>query len=471
MMYRLRSAMFWIAAVVAFLWIDVACAGAKNVIFMISDGAGYNVWDATSMYSGKWDAATGKSTQIYDGPGWIKRGCSTYPLNTSKTPTGKNAQDANLIYDPAKAWDRGKPYTWLMSTYTDSAASATALSTGRKTFNNAINWSDQNQAISPTVPEAAKAAGKSVGVVTTVEWSHATPAGLSHAHNVSRNDYAEIANQMLDGNIMDVIMGAGNPDYDDNGTPFTGKKKQYKYVGGPETWESIEKARIQPDGTYKGFRPVSAKSEFESLTSGSTPARVLGTAQVGTTLQQARKKTNTDDPTKDTPLNTTVPTLATMTKAALNILDDNPKGLFLAVEGGAVDWCGHSQQPGRMLQEQMDFVSAVEAAVDWVESHSNWDETLIIITADHETGLLLGPKSDTVPFDPIVNRGAGSVPGIRYNSKQHTNSLVPVFAKGQGSQTLADFVVGKDPVRGAYIDNTAIGQVLLNAVADIAIRN
>ena len=442
-----------------------AVAGVKNVILMVSDGGGYNTWDATSMYQGKWDTATGKSTQVYDGPGWIKYGCSTYLLNPAKTPSGRNDQDPAVVYDVAKAWDRKskKPYAWLMSTYTDSAAAATAMSSGKKTYSGAINWSDLNQPITPTANEAAKAAGKSVGVITSVEWSHATPASLSNAHNVSRNNFVEIANQMLDGNAMDVIMGAGNPDFDNDGVVATGKKREYKYVGGAETWRAIEKARKQPKGTYHGFRPVSTKAEFEALMSGPTPSRVVGTAQVATTLQQARRKTDTGDPAKDTPFNATVPTLATMTKGALNVLDNNPQGLFLLIEGGAVDWANHKSQAGRMLQEQMDFVCAVQAVAEWVDAHSNWDETLVVLTADHETGLLWGPKSDSVPFDPIVDRGPGRVPEMKYNSKSHTNSLVPLYAKGVGSEQLARFVVGQDPARGPYVDNTGVGQVLIKA--------
>ena len=274
---------------------ETAAATVKNVILMVADGAGFHAWDATSMYQGRWDAGAGRSTQVYDGPGWVKYGCSTYPLNSSTAPTGSGVQDKNLVYDAAKAWDREKPYTWLSATYTDSAAAATALSTGTKTYNNAINWSDRKEPLQPTMSEAAKAAGKSAGVVTSVQWSHATPAGLSNAHNVDRDNYVEIANAMLAGEVMDVIMGGGNPDFDNNGVAVK-KAKEFKYVGGPETWKAIEAARATADGTYQGFRPVSTKAEFEALTSGPTLRRVVGTAQVATTLQQARRATKTEDP-------------------------------------------------------------------------------------------------------------------------------------------------------------------------------
>lgn len=445
---------------------EPAQAPVKNVILIVADGAGFNTWDAASMFQGRWDAAAGRSTQVYDGPGWVRWACSTYPLTTAKAPRGSGKQDENLVYDPKKAWDKEKPYAWLKRTYTDSAAAATALSTGMKTYNNAINWGDCDEPIRPTLSEAAKAAGKSVGLVTTVEWSHATPAGLSHAHNADRDNYAEIANAMLDGEVGDVIMGAGNPDFDNNGRPVTGAK-QYKYVGGAENWEAIERARAG-GGTYRSFRPVSTKAEFAALTTGETPRRVLGTAQVGTTLQQARQKAS-GDPVSAAPLNETVPDLATMVRGALNVLDENPRGLFLLVEGGAVDWAAHRNDAQRMIEEQVDLVRAVEAVVAWVEANSNWDESLVILTADHETGLVWGPRSDTVPFDPIVDRGPGQLPEMRFNSRAHTNSLVPLYAKGAGSQLLENLVVGEDPVYGPYVDNTGVARVLLHAAGGIAL--
>lgn len=439
-------------------------AEAKNVILMIADGAGYNAFQAASMYQGKWDAATRQSRQVFDGSEWVKIACSTFPLNLEKKPTGLGVQNPALVYDPVKAWDGPDGYAWLKETYTDSAAAATALATGHKTFNNAINWSDLDRPLTPTVSERAKQAGKAVGVVTSVQWSHATPAGSSHAHAASRDSYEDLARQMLAGGTLDVIMGCGNPDFDNDGQPQRGKK-EYKYVGGKATWRAIEAARNQPGGLYQGFRPVATKAEFEALVDGPVPARVLGTAQAATTLQQKRKKgASTDDPALDTPLNTTLPTLASMLRGALNVLDDRPGGLFLMVEGGAPDWAGHENQMGRLIQEQIGFHQAVEAVVDWVEQHSSWDETLVVITADHETGLLWGPQSDTLPFEPLVDHGPARVPGFKFHSDKHSNSLVPVYARGPGSEQLPDLARGHDPVRGPYLDNTDLANLLHSVV-------
>lgn len=440
-------------------------AGVKNVILMVGDGAGYNCWIAASMYQGRWDAAQRQSRQVYDGPGWVRLGCSTHPLNVAKLPTKAGVQDPRVVYDPARAWGGKAAYTWLMEEYTDSAAAATALATGQKTYNHALNWSDTDQPLGPTLAELARAQGRAVGVVTSVQWSHATPAGLGGVHVRERDQYAAIAQQMLTSGVLDVIMGAGHPDFDDNGQPKK-TKREFKYVGGEATWKALEAARAQPDGRYHGFRPVSAKAEFEALVRGPTPPRVVGTAQVAQTLQKARRGGKPGSPAYDEPLLATVPSLTTMTAAALNVLDENPQGMFLMIEGGAIDWANHDHQPGRMIEEQLAFLETIEAVVAWIEAHGNWEETLLVLTADHETGLLWGPDSDTQFFAPLADRGPRNLPGLKYHSKNHTNSLVPLFAKGAGSDWFASHPAGVDPVRGTYVDNSTVFAALRAALKE-----
>ena len=463
---RFLGKRYWLllAVLVLALAPSLGWAATKNVIVMIADGAGFNTWNATSMYQGKWDAAKGQSTQVYDGAGWVKYACCTYPLTTSHSATNTEVQDPKVVYQPAKAWDPQKGYSWLKDGYTDSAAAATALSTGQRTYDHAINFGNLNKPVGPTMSEAGKAAGKAVGVITTVPWSHATPAGFSNAHVPQRNSYADIAKQMLEVGVMDVIMGAGNPDFDNDGKKHL-LRKDYQYVGGEPTWKALEGARAQPGGLYRGFRPVSTKAEFESLLTGPLPAKVVGTAQVGSTLQQSRKKGNTDDPALDTPLTSGLPDLAILATGALRVLNQNPKGFCLMIEGGAVDWANHANQSGRMIQEHMDYNRAVEAVIQWVNANSNWDETLLVLTADHETGLLWGSNSDKVPFDPIVSHGPGKMPGLKYHSRNHSNSLVPVFARGAGSEMLRTLVVGKDPIRGEYVENIGVAKMVHRAIA------
>ena len=246
---------------------------AKNVILMIADGGGYNTWLAASLYQGK----LGK--QVYDQPGWQRFACSTYPLNLSKKPTGNETQDRNVDLRSAEGVGRQRRssprrrsgfagYAYLTTTPTDSAAAATAMATGRKTYNNAINWSNDNRPMRGlSIAEIAKAHGKSTGVITTVQWSDATPAGLGGAHNVNRNNHAQIANEMLGGGWLDVIMGGGNPDFDNNGRRLPADaKRDYQWVGGEDTWKALKqgKTRLEADreqGRFRGpdFRPHAAE--------------------------------------------------------------------------------------------------------------------------------------------------------------------------------------------------------------------
>ena len=141
----------------------------------------------------------------------------------------------------------------------------------------------------------------------------------------------------LNAPYLDVIMGAGNPDYNNNGVYAPGGEAMY--VGGPATWNQLK------TGTHPaGWSLVQDKAAFESLTTGPTPGKVVGVAQVATTLQQARGGYGPFDVPFGDPFNPNVPSLQTMTRAALNVLDDNPQGLFLSIEGGAVDWASHASQ-------------------------------------------------------------------------------------------------------------------------------
>jgi alkaline phosphatase len=215
---------------------------------------------------------------------------------------------------------------------------------------------------------------------------------------------------------------------------------------------------------------IETREEFIALASGPTPRRVLGVPRIYATLQQDRMGDGQAAPFAVPKLDG-IPTLKEMTLAALNVLDEDRDGFFLMVEGGAVDWAAHDHQAGRMIEEQIDFDKAVEAVVEWVESNSSWKETLIIVTSDHETGYLTGPGSGEAQLGddggspewvPLHGRGRGEAPALQWNIGGHTNSLVPFFAKGAGSQRFEQYAVGFDPVRGAYLDNTDIGRVLFS---------
>ncbi|MCG8710111.1 alkaline phosphatase [Brenneria sp. 4F2] len=449
---------------------DVTPVKAKNVILLITDGAGINTWHAASYYR---HGALGH--EVYDDFD-VKLFASTYPLNMSNVPT--HSQQGSVTFDAAKIWAKDKSdgtfkgslgnypgffsgYDYLRADYTDSAAAATALASGNKTYNNAINWSNDDRKLKH-IGEYVVENGKSLGVITSVQWSHATPAGFL-AHNVSRNEYAAIGKEIIDSGLATVVMGSGHPLYDENGKATTPKNdKAYRYVGGKEEWDRLVSGKT-------AYKHIETKADFEALANNKlqmgNKTKLIGTVQNHATLQFNRDGVAAGN------LLPNQPDLPTMTKGALNLVAKNPNGFMLMVEGGAVDWAAHANNLPRLIEEQIDFNRAVEAVAQWVEDNSSWDETLVIVTTDHGNGLLLGPDSNKEAFSDIVNQGAGALPLVRWHTDTHTRELVPVFAKGPGANFLpsvakseaglAAYHVAQDSQQ--FVDNTDIFRTVANA--------
>ncbi|MFT3888917.1 MAG: alkaline phosphatase [Arachnia sp.] len=403
----------------------------RNVIVLIGDGMGYNQVDLAN------EVLTGKTHyQLSTGADGTVR-----PAGTNARRPTQGFQSWDLVgasthwadgpaYDPSKAWSS---FRWVLDSPTDSAAAGTAMATGTKTLIGRIGKDPKGKDLE-NLAQRAKALGKSAGVVSSVSFSHATPASYS-AHDSSRNDYQSIAHEQLTG-PLDVVIGAGHPYFTDDHRPTaTGTFDSISQAD----WELLVSGR-------SGFTFAEDLSEFERLTSGPTPSRLFGVPQVRSTLQQARSAGAARND---------VPELATLATAALNVLDEDKDGLFLMVEGGAIDKAGHANQTSRNAEETVEFFGAIDAVVDWVETNSSWDETLVVVTADHETGYLMGPASGSV--NPIVD-----YPQVSWNTKNHTNQLVPFFFKGAGADVVRSLADARDPLRGAYLDNTELATWLLN---------
>ena len=471
-----------VAAVLAFFAVPGAVAQPaggmpKNVILMEADGSGANAIVATGMYTGK----LGK--QIFDGPAWVKSWVSTYPLRTGDTPSAGPAglaQDPEAVYDPAKNWDttpvttaRGPfadhfaGYAWTKRTAPDSANTMSAVVNGHKSYNNAINVDGNGNKLT-TFAELASRAGKAVGVVTTVEFDDATPAAGGGAHNVSRTNHAAIASEMLNAGVLSVIMGTGNPDYDNDGGRRT--RPEFNWISAAD-WNALK------DGTHaSGFKLIQDKADFDALVSNPNPPRkLMGIAHSfnSTQANRAGARPETETP-YSVPRKADVPDLSTIARGALNILDKNPNGLFLMIEGGAVDRAEHADNIGRMIEEKTEFddtVAAVAAYLDANTNGNNWSNTLLIVSADHDH-LLLGPYSDTVPFEDLKDNGPGKVPGYKWQSNGHSNRLVPIFARGWNANLITGCAKRNDAYtdaqgrrfgRGAYMDQTEIFSVLTGA--------
>ena len=411
----------------------------KNVIYMIGDGMGYNHVAATNLYEsgqtkyqveGEADPDTleelpAEPVQGYEE--WDSVAMSTYPEGGS--------------YDGEEAWSDRE---YVNEGFTDSAAAGTAMATGTKTENGKIGVDSSGEPLE-NLSERAIDTGRSAGVVTTVPFNHATPAAWA-AHNADRDDYTGMATEMIDGDL-DVIMGAGHPEYDDDAEHLD--TPDYEYLS-EEDYDRVSSGETD-------FDFIEDNTDFEDLATGqSTAERVFGLAQAGSTLQYERD--GSSDEVGGDEMNDLVD-LSTMSQGALNTLSQNDDGFHLMIEGGAIDWAGHGNDTARDVEEVLDFNEAVDTVTQWVEENSSWEETLVIVTADHETGYLGGPDDD--PDHSPMTGEPDETPEVSWSSEDHTNALVPVFYRGAGSDALTEKISGTDPVRGDYLDNTAIPEVLM----------
>jgi len=430
---------------------DAVTTHGKNVILLIGDGMGFNHLRAGSLYrSGELDAPPYRDFDV-------KLAMSTYLYG------GEYVQ----------GWDA---FANVKDGATDSAAAETALACGTKTYKAGLGVDCQRQPVDNIV-EIAEKQGKSTGIVTSVPLSHATPAGFV-VHNVSRRNYEEIAREMILDSGVDVLMGGGHPWYDNDGQLLE-TPESYQYVGGEKLWHQLQEGAVGNDANSDGvddhWTLIESRDAFRNLANGPTPTRLLGVPRIAETLQQGRQLDGDGDygshvTTKTVtpytvPMITTVPTLVEMTKAALNVLDNNDKGFFLMIEGGAIDWASHDNQSDRLIEEQVDFDRTVAAVCDWVEQNSSWQDTLVLVTADHECGYLTGPGSDP-RWNPVTNNGAGKLPGLEWHHTSHTNSLVPLLARGAHAEQLAQRATNADPVRGPYADNTDLLPVMQSVLAE-----
>ncbi len=443
----------------------------KNFILMVSDGWGYNQITATDFYEGK--------KQSYESfP--IAVPMSTFPGRKGNRLAENTLELYTTSYNSNRAWSE---FEYVKEGYTDSAPAASAMASGEKIYDSALNIRIDNNPLT-TLPEIATSKGKSAGVVSSVELSHATPAGLGGAHNKNRNAYHEIAQEMFFNSNLSVIIGTGNPEYDNQGQKV--KNPNYTWISEP-AWNALKNNAIECNGQQLkditgDFQPdpwtlAEDSIHFSDMAKGKNiPLRLAGIPKIHETLQAYRANSeigksgdlygNRKFAADSIPHNKNISPLYELSQAALNVLNQNQKGFYLMIEGGAVDWCNHANQLGIMIEEQRDFNMAVDSVIAWIEKNSNWEETLLIVTGDHECGYLLGPdhknQTDNSPVtNPIIDKGIAKIPGHSYHSGNHTNQLIPLYAKGAGSELYKSYLNNYDYIRGYYLDNTDIPHPVL----------
>ena len=282
------------------------------------------------------------------------------------------------------------PYVGVATSYsgnrnvTDSAAGGTALATGNKTYNGAIGVNIDGASVE-SIAEKAHRHGAKVGVATSVTINHATPASF-YAHQKDRNDYYEIGAQL----------------------PASG----FEFFAGGDLAEKVNSDDRTAPHLYDlareaGYVIVRGYDEYVALNDGVSKVMLIQESDaVENTLPYAIDAREGDL------------TLTQVTKAAIDHLYDkrHKKGFFLMVEGGKIDYACHANDAATALQEVVDFDNAISVAYEFYKQHPH--ETLIVITADHETGgLTLGngayalnygalqaQKVSQAGFSRIVNR-------------------------------------------------------------------
>ena len=301
-------------------------------------------------------------------------------MGVSQIYAGMTANHGHLNIERCK--NAGFIKTHSASNYiTDSGASATAMSTGKKTYNGACGV-NADSLPEETILEIAEKYGLSTGLIATSSITHATPAAFI-AHQKWRSMYEEIAADFLKTDI-DVFIGGGREHFikRSDGVDLVLKLKE------------------------KGYKVLFEMDSVIKVNSGKLAGLV---ADMHLPPYRNRKKSRRGDMLPDA------------TQSAINILSKNEKGFFLMVEGSQIDWAGHANKTEYVIAEMLDFDRAVGKALDFAEKDGN---TLVIITADHETG---GMGINDGNFkDGTVDAG--------YTTGSHTGVMVPVFAYGPGSE-------------------------------------
>lgn len=321
---------------------------------------------------------------------------------------GKNIIKASEIVKGDKLVMSGMDYTTTVTTYsqsvadgyaeyTDSAASATALSTGVKTKNGYIGIDSDGNDLE-TICEYAEKLDMKTGLVARQVMSHATPAGMI-AHNNSRSNYPQILREMINSDV-DVLFGGG---------------AQYE-----KTNKKVQKAIEDSERKL-----ITTEEEMNSLTK--EDGEVLGLFAYDNMGSASMK-----------------PLLSDMTKKAIELLD-NDDGFFLMVEGSNIDTYEHNSDMEQTLEQMKGFDQAVDYVLSWAEKNPG---TLVLVTADHETGGVKLPENATAED---INNDCFTSDG------NHTNSNVALMASGAQASEIC-----KDDL----IDNTDIAKYMREVLAE-----
>lgn len=291
---------------------------AKYVFYFIGDGMGVNQVNGTEMYLAEQEGRIGAKSLLF----------TSFPVASVATTFSAT------------------------NSVTDSSAAGTALATGSKTYNGAIGMDDQKQPLQ-SIAAQAKAAGKKVGVATSVSVDHATPAAF-YAHQPDRDMYYEIATDLPKAGF-DFYAGGG-------------------FLKPTTTADQKEAPSIFPIIEAAGYTVARGLQEYQSK--AAEAGKMVLIQKEGSApdcLPYAIDRQEGDL------------SLAEITQSAIDFLTKGKdKGFFLMVEGGKIDWACHGNDAATVFHEVVDMDNAIRVAYEFYKKHPK--ETLIVVTADHETG-------------------------------------------------------------------------------------
>lgn len=283
-----------------------------------------------------------------------------------KTGVGSNWLD---LYKKNKVSRALMDMASASSIVTDSAAASSSWGGGVRIENGGLNVSKSGEEYLP-IWQKFKASGKKAGCVTSVPITHATPAGFC-VNSKSRNAQEAIAEKYLE-QKFDVMMGGGD-EY------FSSDKRK-------------DKKDMYQEFRSKGYQVVNTK---QAMLSAGTNKPILGVFDKGALPYAIDRKNNKE-------LVQNIPTLAEMTKKAIEVMKEHDKGFVLQVEAGKVDWAAHGNDIAGLIHDQIDHDEAIKVAMDFAEQDG---ETLVIITTDHgnaNPGIIYGSDAND-NFDSIQN--------------------------------------------------------------------
>lgn len=352
-----QAAALFFALLLLFAGAATAEQKAKYVFLFIGDGTSFPQRNVTEYYLASQKADKTLEPQVARAEGKI---AVTDGIADFKPATQR------LLMNTFPAQGLSSTYS-VNSLITDSSSSGTAIATGIKTQDGVVAMDPLGKEGYVSMAKLAKATGKKVGIISTVSIEHATPAAF-YANSPSRNLYYDIA-QQIPKSGFEYFAGGG-----------------FKQPKGSKN-DQKDVAEIIRESGYKVFN---TREDFEKLKKGDEKVLTINPALDG---ESALPYSIDRDKTKEI-------SLAEFVAKGIELLD-NPEGFFMMAEGGKIDWACHANDAVAAIHDVIDLDGAVKVAYEFYQKHP--DETLIVVTGDHETGgLALGYAGTR--YDTFITR-------------------------------------------------------------------